>query len=717
MAGRRNTILGRVLRLPAAVLAIAACLVLPASALGAVGPSLVGSIDSNDPTVTNGALTGTTATAVAGNYAYTTSYSSGQLAAINISNPAAPSFAGASGISNGTNVNNLTNATTVNVSTSLGLAAVVAKNRNGTCMPGPPPGNCGSGSNDDGTGNALTLLDISTNPANPTVVGTLRDTTHFFGAYGVAFDSTRPYVYVAAQGCLNGGQPCPNPNVGNTFEVVNISTPATPTIAATIHNTSLLDHADGVYVSGHYAYVSASYSSTETIIDITNPTNPSIVGHITDTNNLNFPVDTVTKGNYAFVINQTQLKPNFSVLDVSNPASPTLVTTLTDSTNLNGAYRMRLRGNLIYVSANGGATIAAIDISDPVHPRLAGAITDSVHLNHTTGLDLDATGTHVIANSPNLSSQSGTNYPPFTPGTGTVSAITLDPQPISVSIGPSSEPPNPTTQRGASFAFAVNDAIATVSCSLDGVAAGLCTSPTTQNYGSLAPGSHTFTVTATDSAGTTSTASYTWAVDAAPANTAAPTVTGKAVEKQVLTGHAGSWTGTPAPTFAYAWSDCDAAGTHCTAITGATSGTYTLRHSDVGKRLRLTVTASNRAGNIGVNSAPTASVTALAVKATLGRASVKKTTLSLPSTCPAGAGVSCHLTLRLTVTTRVKGKQHTTVVGTKQVTIAPGHKTTVRVSLNRAGKRLLTSLRTLHVKLTIKQSLGTVTRKLTFKQK
>src|SRR5207237_6037195 len=55
-------------------------------------------------------------------------------------------------------------------------------------------------------------------------------------------------------------------------------------------------------------------------------------------------------------------------------------------------------------------------------------------------------------------------------------------------------------------------------CKLDAAAAAACSSPAA--YSSLAAGSHTFTVTATDPAGNTGNASSTWTID-----TTAPIVT------------------------------------------------------------------------------------------------------------------------------------------------------------------------------------------------
>jgi hypothetical protein len=75
-----------------------------------------------------------------------------------------------------------------------------------------------------------------------------------------------------------------------------------------------------------------------------------------------------------------------------------------------------------------------------------------------------------------------------------------------------SNPPDPTSDPGASFDFSASEGGSSFECSLDGAAFGACTSP--QDYTSLAPGSHAFEVRATDPAGNTDTsaASYGWTV-------------------------------------------------------------------------------------------------------------------------------------------------------------------------------------------------------------
>lgn len=82
-----------------------------------------------------------------------------------------------------------------------------------------------------------------------------------------------------------------------------------------------------------------------------------------------------------------------------------------------------------------------------------------------------------------------------------------------------------------------------------------------------------------------------------PTNRSAPTISGTTREGQTLTAGNGSWTGTGPITYGYEWQRCDEAGASCTAISGATGATYTLTSADVGKRIRVQVTAKNAKGS------------------------------------------------------------------------------------------------------------------------
>ncbi|HEX2103048.1 MAG TPA: hypothetical protein VHF51_05315 [Solirubrobacteraceae bacterium] len=116
---------------------------------------------------------------------------------------------------------------------------------------------------------------------------------------------------------------------------------------------------------------------------------------------------------------------------------------------------------------------------------------------------------------------------------------------------------------------------------------------------------------AADSTAATSAASARVA-STPPVNTGAPTISGAARDGSTLTAERGAWTGTPGISYAYQWRRCDAGGTTCTDIAGATDTTYSLRPADVGAAIRVHVTATNAAGSAAAASAPTSAVAAIA---------------------------------------------------------------------------------------------------------
>lgn len=106
-------------------------------------------------------------------------------------------------------------------------------------------------------------------------------------------------------------------------------------------------------------------------------------------------------------------------------------------------------------------------------------------------------------------------------------------------------------------------------------------------------------VTATNSAGhATATADASGVVGGnSPVLVTEPKISGTTTEGQTLTVSSGSWSGATPFTYTYQWERCDTSGNNCAAIGGATAASYKLTSSDVGKTMRVNVTAKNSSGS------------------------------------------------------------------------------------------------------------------------
>jgi hypothetical protein len=107
-------------------------------------------------------------------------------------------------------------------------------------------------------------------------------------------------------------------------------------------------------------------------------------------------------------------------------------------------------------------------------------------------------------------------------------------------------------------------------------------------------------VTASNSAGATEATSDASSVVAArgnaPAMTSEPSISGTARDGSLLTASHGGWSNSPS-SYAYQWLRCDANAANCAPIGGANARQYTVTTADVGRRIRIAVTASNSYGS------------------------------------------------------------------------------------------------------------------------
>jgi hypothetical protein len=99
------------------------------------------------------------------------------------------------------------------------------------------------------------------------------------------------------------------------------------------------------------------------------------------------------------------------------------------------------------------------------------------------------------------------------------------------------------------------------------------------------------------------------ASQAAPVNTAPPTVGGTPAVGQTLTASNGTWSNAPT-SYAYQWLRCNGGGNSCASVANGTQKTYTLVGADAGHTMRVRVTATNADGSASAESAQTAQVAA-----------------------------------------------------------------------------------------------------------
>ncbi|HET7045126.1 MAG TPA: hypothetical protein VFI37_09780 [Gaiellaceae bacterium] len=109
----------------------------------------------------------------------------------------------------------------------------------------------------------------------------------------------------------------------------------------------------------------------------------------------------------------------------------------------------------------------------------------------------------------------------------------------------------------------------------------------------------------------------------APVNEAQPTITGSARQGETLVAQNGSWD-QPISTYSYQWQRCSGS---CSSISGATDQAYSIVQADVGRTLRVIVTARNSGGESGsASSAATKTVTGVNAPVNGGLPSISGTT-------------------------------------------------------------------------------------------
>jgi len=157
-------------------------------------------------------------------------------------------------------------------------------------------------------------------------------------------------------------------NTTNNFTVIDITTPATPSISTTI---SLTGTPSNIAISGNYAFVTTDANAGElVVVNITNPLVPTVAAtlNITGNNNAN---SLYISGNFAYVVRASGAS-NFNVVNITTPTAPVVSGSLT----LAGAGTdVFVMGNFAYVSSDDNAQeLQVVNVTTPATPTAAGSL-------------------------------------------------------------------------------------------------------------------------------------------------------------------------------------------------------------------------------------------------------------------------------------------------------------------------------------------------------
>ena len=96
-----------------------------------------------------------------------------------------------------------------------------------------------------------------------------------------------------------------------------------------------------------------------------------------------------------------------------------------------------------------------------------------------------------------------------------------------------------------------------------------------------------------------------------PVNSSLPTISGTAQQGHTLTASNGSWSGVTPISYAYRWQRCNSTGSSCGSLGSATNQNYVASSGDVGRTIRVEVTATNADGTSQALSASTGPIAGL----------------------------------------------------------------------------------------------------------
>jgi Tfp pilus assembly protein PilV len=232
---------------------------------------------------------------------------------------------------------------------------------------------------------------------------------------GVKVATAGNYAYMVRNGSPN-------------FVIVNISSPASPTLVSAI---DVANTPTNIAVSGTHAYITTSSNSAELqILDISNPASPSVNASYNASGNAN-GLSVAVSGNYAYLTRAANggNHDEFVVINVAVPTAPVRVGAYSNNISLNDVV---VSGNYAYVGTSSNSQeLMFLNISNPASPTLAasmdlpgsGSVLAVSKFSNTLFVGRTTTLRAINVTNPLAASALGTVT---TTGTATVNDVSLD---------------------------------------------------------------------------------------------------------------------------------------------------------------------------------------------------------------------------------------------------------------------------------------------------
>jgi len=180
-------------------------------------------------------------------------------------------------------------------------------------------------------------------------------------------------------------------DINETIEQV----PTNLTQKSWFQNSTSMNGANAVVVSGDYAYIVSISTDSLTIIDISNKSNPTQVGWFVNATSLDGASDIAVSGNYAYIASSSA--NSLTIINITNKTNPEQISSYANSTTMQFPYFLEVKDDYVYVTGFSSNSLAVLNISNVSSISLVDYIKDDSLLEGAMGLSVDGDYAYVIS--------------------------------------------------------------------------------------------------------------------------------------------------------------------------------------------------------------------------------------------------------------------------------------------------------------------------------